>query len=85
MLDKGYVVVPIPSNCYGCWLKYEDDRLGLFCSMNDKDVSNYAFNKPDWCPIKEFPGEQYHMDEYDDWERGYCAGYNVCLEEIKGE
>ena len=85
MLDNGYVIIPIPRNCYGCWLSYEDDRCGIVCTMNDEDVSNYAFNKPERCPIKEFPGEQNHMDEYDDWERGYCAGYNVCLEEIKGE
>lgn len=85
MLDRGYVVVPIPNNCYGCWLSYEDDRRGIFCTMNDEDVSNYAFNKPERCPIREFPGEQYLEDECDIWERGYCRGYNVCLDDVKGE
>lgn len=84
MLDKGYVVVPIPSSCYGCWLRYEDDRLGIFCSMNEEDVSNYAFNKPNWCPIKEFPkedNENYFPDEFMD---GMATGWNMCLKKIVG-
>lgn len=57
MSDKGYVVVRFPENCYGCWLIHEDDELGLFCTVTDDNVSNYVFNKPDWCPIKKFPEE----------------------------
>lgn len=59
MSDKGYgyVVVSFPESCYGCWLHYENDELGLFCTVTDENVSNYVFRKPEWCPVKKFPEE----------------------------
>ena len=88
MLDKGYVILNKSEDCMGCeWNScgeignygtciLDEKRRGIICKKE---------YKPDWCPIKEFPRQKYQMDEYDDWEYGYCAGYNVCLEEIKGE
>ena len=96
MLDKGYIIVNLPKDidrCNGCdYLYYSDGKVPT-CNITEKVHPYYGImttddsrlERPEYCPINEFPGQKYHMDEYDDWERGYCAGYNVCLEEIKGE
>lgn len=88
MSDKGYVIMNVPKDCIQCeWSMYRAIRSSGICCL-DKECRNILCiqdSKPEWCPIRAFPGEQNHMDEYDDWERGYCAGYNVCLDDIKGE
>ena len=96
-MSKSALVIDTPETCLDCEFCFElDEGINACCSVmndeNDKGLcrdiqcdGGYCQNKPDWCPLKELPEEEY--DEYtcDLWECIWDSGWNECLKTILGE
>ena len=79
--------------CLDCMFCFElDEGINACCSVmsdeNDKGLcrvieceDGYCQSKPDWCPLKELPEEEYY-DGCDLWERGWNSGRNHLLKKI---
>ena len=92
-MSKSVLVVDTPETCLDCEFCFElDEGINACCSVmndeNDKGLcrdiqcdGGYCQNKPDWCPLKELPEEEYY-DGCDLWERGWNSGRNHLLKEI---
>ena len=92
-MSKSVLVVDTPETCLDCEFCFElDEGINACCSVmndeNDKGLcrdiqcdGGYCQNKPDWCPLKELPEEEYY-DGCDLWERGWNSGRIHLLKEI---
>lgn len=92
-MSKSVLVMNTPETCWDCMFCYElgdgvnahcsvvsgDEYKGFFRTIDCKD--GYCQSKPDWCPLKELPEEEYY-DGCDLWERGWNSGRNHLLKEI---
>lgn len=88
---KGFIVVDIPKICSDCDFYCEIYKdIEACCSLADDldDPSlmrtidmEYCHEKPDWCPIKEFPEKKplytENGDRPLDWE--FNVGWNACV------
>ena len=81
-MSKAVLVMDMPSSCDECPLLL----VGRYCKA--KEAPNVAVdsklnkNKPDWCPLRDFPkkdNKSYFPDEYSD---GHRDGYNACIDEL---
>ena len=92
-MSKSVLVMDTPETCLDCMFCFElDEGINACCSVtndeNDKGLcrdiqcdGGYCQNKPNWCPLKELPEEEYY-DGCDLWERGWNSGRNHLLKEI---
>lgn len=97
-MSKSVLVVDTPKNCYDCPfgteycgnLEYEGCCELAECLDSDMRLiteEHYDYeseSRPDWCPLKLLPEKDtknYFPDEFED---GYAAGWNGCIDEIGG-
>ena len=99
-MSKAILVIDMPRSCCFCdfcktepydpWKQIDGDR---YCAIEDlhSNVDKYfdaAFQeeyiKPDWCPLKELPGEKENYT-FNNYDYGWVDGWNDCLKEILGE
>lgn len=86
-MSKSVLVVDTPKSCSDCVFEIDIDLACYLMapgeesdSWRDIDCDHYQ-SKPDWCPLKELPEEEYY-DGCDLWERGWNSGRNHLLKEI---
>ena len=92
-MSKSVLVMNTTETCLDCMFCFElDEGINACCSVmsdeNDKGLcrvieceDGYCQSKPDWCPLKELPEEEYY-DGCDLWEREWNSGRNHLLKEI---
>lgn len=88
-MSKSVLVMDTPGTCSECDFCFDIDIDLAYCLMASGDKSDswrnidcdHRQNKPDWCPLKELPEEEYY-DGCDLWERGWNSGRNHLLKEI---
>ena len=92
-MSKSVLVMNTTETCLDCMFCFElDEGINACCSVmsdeNDKGLcrvieceDGYCQSKPDWCPLKELPEEEYY-DGCDLWERGWNSGRNHLLKKI---
>ena len=92
-MSKSVLVMDTPQTCLDCMFCFErnegvdahcsvvsgDEYSGFFRTIDCED--GYCQGKPDWCPLKELPEEEYY-DGCDLWERGWNSDRNHLLKEI---
>lgn len=61
-----------------CELSDEPDEKEL-CRMIDVD---YCQEKPDWCPLLDFPEKKAENKYHNVYEKGVVYGFNSCIDEI---
>jgi hypothetical protein len=81
-MSKSILILDTPKNCSVCPLCIEDSKTYRdYCRITYDCI--WTADKPDWCPLINAPKKNY--DGFlNDWEKGYKAGYNACIDEILG-
>lgn len=84
-MSKSFLVIETPESCSKCPL-FNDFYSDMYCKgLNNRGI-NYPYPedfKQSWCPLIAAPKKNY--DGFlNDWEKGYKAGYNACINEILG-
>lgn len=84
-MDKSVLVMDTPEKCIHCLLLNGADE----CIVQDDDAN---FNASDsWdelmkgCPLKKLPEEENGDEDLCSFDRGWTAGFNTCLQMIRGE
>lgn len=84
-MDKSVLVMYTPEKCIHCLLLNGADE----CIVQDDDAN---FNAGDsWdelmkgCPLKKLPEEENGDEDLCSFDRGWTAGFNTCLQMIRGE
>ena len=97
MCKKAVLVMDKPETCQRCmFCNSIVHGVDPFCklSVDPEDDSyfrvidcreGYDEAVPKWCPLKELPEEERGDDDLDSFDRGWTAGFNSCLQRIKGE
>lgn len=83
-MSKAILVMDMPSSCDMC--EFVDEQYH-YCNIPwfGKDVSDYVACRYEDCPLRELPEEKELYLSINN-EKGYCEGYNACIDEIlKGE
>lgn len=98
-MSKSVLVIDAPENCYDCPfgteycgnLEYEGCCELAECLDSDMRLiteEHYDYeseSRPDWCPLKLLPEKSTKNHFPDEFEDGYAAGWNGCIDEIGGE
>lgn len=86
MCKKVSLVMDNPEICEKCEFYVpslvRSDR-GMCCIIN-KLIEN-KITKLSKCPFKELPEEESEDEDLCSFDRGWTAGFNACLQKIKGE
>ena len=83
-MAKAVLVTDMPEQvCQKCTLCYEteNDDEYLCCAVGKLLPDG---EKPDWCPLRELP-EKKELYLSINNQKGYCEGWNACLDEILKE
>ena len=82
-MAKAILVMDMPEQvCQKCTLCYETDNDDEYlCCATGKLLPDGE--KPDWCPLREFPEKANHPDYCDNGR--FDKGWNACLDEILKE
>lgn len=97
-MSKSALVTDTPKNCYDCPFGTEycgDSEYEGCCELAeclDSDMrliteEHYDYeseSRPDWCPLKLLPEKDTKNHFPDEFEDGYAAGWNGCIDEIGG-
>ena len=78
------IVVDMPEKCSSCSMAFLNEYYDcLECYFKPGHELEQAEEKPDWCPIKQFPEKANHTDYCDNGR--YDKGWNDCLTKILKE
>ena len=84
-MKKSILVFDTPDSCNECCLSMEHSAQlnSNICRAKEK----YSFNpdsstKPGWCPLKEIPEKEKSEDSMDEYDDGFVAGWNACIDKI---
>ena len=79
-MAKAVLVMDMPEDCTMCkFWNAEDDEC--YATGVDEFSLNSEEAKPDWCPFRELP-EKKELYLSINNEKGYCMGWNDCVDEI---
>ena len=81
-MSKSVLVIDTPENCRSCYLRGFTLNF-QYCRGKLKDIKDTSI-KPDWCPLKLLPEKDTKNHFPDEFEDGYAAGWNGCIDEITG-
>lgn len=81
-MSKSVLVIDTPKNCRSCYLRGFTLNL-QYCRGKLKDIKDTSI-KPEWCPLKLLPEKDTKNHFPDEFEDGYAAGWNGCIDEITG-
>ena len=83
-MSKSLLIINTPESCNKCPL-FHGFYTDMTCGANNKTI-DYPYPKDfkqSWCPLISAPKKNY--DGFlNEWEKGYKAGYNACINEILG-
>lgn len=96
-MSKCFLVMDMPSSCFECdfqAMNVRDNPICILCTescveqFKTKDeykrINTDLKTKPDWCPLIELPEKkELYLDINN--KKGYCDGYNACIDELLGE
>ena len=80
-MSKSVLVIDTPEKCDSCDLCCI--TFYPFCKVNARDIIDLNI-VPDWCPLKPLPEKDTKNHFPDEFEDGYAAGWNGCIDEITG-
>lgn len=81
-MNRSILVIDTPESCCSCYLRGFTLNL-QYCRGKLKDIKDVS-TKPDWCPLKLLPEKDTKNHFPDEFEDGYAAGWNGCIDEIGG-
>ena len=96
-MSKSVLVIDTPETCLDCMFCFEvyegvDACCSIMSDENDKSLcrdikcdGGYCQSKPNWCPLKEVPKEEYSEYCFDEYCDGYDSGWNAFRDRILGE
>lgn len=80
------MVIDKPETCVDCPCHFYDEHaVDVFtCGLTHKsmDCRDIETCKPGWCPLHNLPENDNNCYFPDEWQDGYAAGWNACLDEI---
>ena len=78
-MNKGIIVVDMPSVCEECSCFQYDIQYGKYCDVSGGNLMDIDCDeeKPDWCPIKPIPEKM-----QSEGISIYAIAWNECLDEI---
>lgn len=79
-MEKAILVMDMPDSCAKCPFVLHEDEGWLYCGIHNSDTA-YAFQRADYCPLKHMPEKKETCLEINK-EKGYCDGYNACIDEL---
>ena len=83
-MSKAMLIMDMPESCEKCKLSRCLIHKGVgICCVNRRRFDDIT-KVQTWCPLLEVPekdNKSYFPDEYQD---GFAAGYNFCIDEILG-
>lgn len=83
-MSKSLLIINTPESCNKCPL-FHGFYTDMTCGANNRTI-DYPYPKDfkqSWCPLITAPKKNY--DGFlNDWEKGYKAGYNACINDILG-
>lgn len=81
-MAKAVLVMDMPECCADCQLA-DDDPSGLYCVFADDyyDGSDSSEDRASFCPLRELP-EKKELYLSINNQKGYCDGWNACLDKI---
>lgn len=93
-MSKAILVIDMPESCDKCPFSFDPNGTNVFCIIS-QEKEKYATvireipypysGKPDWCPLRELPGEEHNDLRYDEYCDGYDDGWNGFRQKILKE
>lgn len=88
-MAKAMLIMDMPSSCEECDFFKELRWNRHYCTQkNCKEiegyVSDFRYEKPYWCPLREVPQKKEFSDIETAFDRVKTLGYNACIDEIFG-
>lgn len=81
-MSKAVFVTDNSEKCCDCIFSNPD---GDYCPFHGYiSMEEYSIKKPDDCPLKPMPEKKPEYLSINS-EKGYCDGWNACIDEICGE
>ena len=83
-MSKSLLIINTPESCNKCPL-FHGFYTDMTCGANNRTI-DYPYPKDfkqSWCPLIAAPKKN-HDGFLNEWEKGYKAGYNACINEILG-
>lgn len=83
-MSKAVLVMDMPKSCCSCNMCNSNDE----CILQDEDANFKASDS--WeelrkgCPLRELPEKKESYLDINN-KKGYCDGYNACIDELLGE
>ena len=77
-MSKAVLVMNMPENCQECPMKHDD-----YCEADAEKRNAYFHEIPDWCPLVPLPEKKPEYLSVNS-EKGYCDGWNACIDAITG-
>lgn len=82
---RAILAMDMPKVCADCeyLLKSTDgyNYCGLTQCFCSKDLDAEKEKEP-WCPLRPMPNKDEPRPNADEYEKGWCTGWNDCLDEI---
>ena len=95
-MSKAVLVMDMPKACRNCRFCCEIDfgtdatcyamsnYDGIYGIRTDANIDvDYWQSKPDWCPLNQIPEKKPEYLSMNS-EKGYCDGWNACIDAIGG-
>lgn len=80
-MSKSVLVIDTTDRCDQCQLC---DIVNNICYGADEPIElDDIFEKPDWCPLRPMQEKKPKYLSINS-EKGYCEGWNACIDEITG-
>ncbi len=80
-MNKSILIIDTPTVCDKCpCFQFGMDN---YCAVTDETIYNYEKERSANCPLVQVPDKNYN-GFLNDWEKGYKAGYNTCIDEVLG-
>lgn len=82
-MSKAVLVLDMPESCSKCTMVTGCD----YCILQDEDSN---FRADSWndlranCPLRELPEKKEASKYMNEKEKGYCEGWNACIDAITG-
>ena len=86
-MSKAILVIDMPDSCDRCPF-FHDYYRDMNCVLKNNRTIDYPYPKDfrqDWCPLRLLPDRDETEYLYDEYDNGYCDGWNSFRREILGE
>lgn len=84
-MSKAVLKSDMPKSCDMC--NFADMVNGkMYCGVPGcgELAEDYIMCRPDWCPLRELPEKREVSKYMNEKEKGYCEGWNACIDAMTG-